>query len=103
MWPGDGAGGTAAAALAGQGGEQEAVEQLQQEVVRLQEERARVARLRLDLEEAAARLDQERAAFEKRKVGRPQGGCWVGWLPARRRPPHARMVEVLRASGGAPT
>lgn len=49
--------------------EAEAVEQLQQEVVALQQERARVARLRLELEEAAGRLEQEKAAFEKRKVG----------------------------------
>ena len=49
--------------------ELEAVEQLQAGVVRLQEERAQVARLRLELEEQAARLGQEQAAFEKRKVG----------------------------------
>ena len=49
--------------------ELEAVEQLQAGVVRLQEERAQVARLRLELEERTARLGQEQAAFEKRKVG----------------------------------
>lgn len=49
--------------------EASAVEQLQQEVVRLQEERARVARLRMDLEEAAGRMEAEQAAWEKRKVG----------------------------------
>lgn len=48
--------------------EAEALEQLQQEVVALQQERARVARMRLELEEAAGRLEQEKAAFEKRKV-----------------------------------
>ena len=48
--------------------EAEALEQLQQEVVLLQQERARVARMRLELEEAAGRLEQEKAAFEKRKV-----------------------------------
>lgn len=53
--------------------EADAVEQLQQEVVRLQEERARVARLRMELDEVAARLEQEKEAFEKRKVG-----CWGG-------------------------
>ncbi|KAL4428852.1 hypothetical protein ABPG77_005290 [Micractinium sp. CCAP 211/92] len=45
-----------------------AVEQLQQEVVRLQEERARVARLRLELEGEAARMEAQQAAWEKRKV-----------------------------------
>lgn len=49
--------------------EAEALEQLQQEVVALQQERARVARMRLELEEAAGRLEQDKAAFEKRKVG----------------------------------
>lgn len=54
--------------------EAEAVEQLQREVVRLQEERARVARLRLEMEEAAGRLRQEQVAFEKHKVrGRAAG------------------------------
>ncbi|PRW20917.1 GPR1 FUN34 yaaH family [Chlorella sorokiniana] len=48
--------------------EAEALEQLQQEVVALQQERARVARMRLELEEVAGRLEQEKAAFEKRKV-----------------------------------
>lgn len=54
----------------------EAVEALQMEVVRLQEERARVARLRMELEEAAARLELEKGAFEKRQVKR----CWAVWL-----------------------
>ena len=58
--------------------EAEAVEQLQQEVVALQQERARVARLRLELEEAAGRLEQEKAAFEKRKVGAGVGRGVVG-------------------------
>ena len=48
--------------------ERDAVEELQAEVVRLQEERARVARLRLELEEAAAKLERDRAAHEKRKA-----------------------------------
>ena len=49
--------------------EAEALEQLQQEVVALQQERARVARMRLELEDAAGRLEQDKAAFEKRQVG----------------------------------
>lgn len=44
------------------------MEQLQQEVVRLQEERARVARLRMELEGEAARMEAQQAAWEKRKV-----------------------------------
>lgn len=55
------------------GAEAEALEQLQQEVVALQQERARVARMRLELEEAAGRLEQDKAAFEKRKVGQRPG------------------------------
>jgi hypothetical protein len=59
--------------------ELEAVEQLQAGVVRLQEERAQVARLRLELEEGAARLGQEQAAFEKRMVGAGWwSSCWWG-------------------------
>lgn len=45
-----------------------AMDQMQQEIVRLQEERARVARLRVQLEEGAARLAAEQAAFERRKA-----------------------------------
>ena len=44
------------------------VEQLQQEMLRVQEERARVARLRADLEAGTARLAQELAALEQRQV-----------------------------------
>eukprot|EP00887_Chlorella_sp_A99_P007816 scaffold20.g7816.t1 len=44
------------------------VDQLQQEIVQVQEERARVARLRTQLEEGAARLQQEQSAFELRRV-----------------------------------
>ncbi|KAL4856275.1 Centromere protein J [Chlorella vulgaris] len=52
---------------AGQGTEAEAVEELQQAVMGVQEERARAARLRLELEHAKAQLGQDRDAFEQQK------------------------------------
>ncbi|KAI3437602.1 hypothetical protein D9Q98_000055 [Chlorella vulgaris] len=54
-------------AQAGQGTEAEVVEELQRAVVGVQEERARAARLRLDLEHAKAQLGQDRDAFEQQK------------------------------------
>ena len=72
--------------------EAEAVEALQAEVVALQEERARVARLRLQLEEAAAHLELEKGAFEKRKVG---GVCLGGWEACWRRV-QGRLAAVGR-------
>lgn len=46
-----------------------AIAALEQEMNGLQEERARVGKLRTQLEQASTRMQQEKAAWERHKVG----------------------------------